>query len=79
MAWSCVGGGAAGAEGQGLLQRAVGMERAVQGGGHGTMVGVKWGIVQCSQTYSLIFLWSGVEPGIGLDDPCGSLPVKDIL
>ena len=33
-AWSCVRGGAAGGEGQGLHQRAVGMERAAQGSGH---------------------------------------------
>ena len=31
----CVRGGAAGGEGQGLLQGAVGMERAAQGSGHG--------------------------------------------
>ena len=35
MAWSCARGGAAGGEGEGLHQREVGMERAVQGGGHG--------------------------------------------
>lgn len=26
-----------------------------------------------------IFGWSRVEPGAGLEDPCGSLPMKDIL
>ena len=34
MAWSCVRGGAAGGEGKGLHQRAVGMEWAAQGSGH---------------------------------------------
>jgi len=34
-AWSCVRGGAAGGEGQGLHQRVVGLERAAQGSGHG--------------------------------------------
>ena len=34
-AWSCVRGGAAGGQGQGLHQRVVGMERAAQGCGHG--------------------------------------------
>jgi len=34
MAWSCVRGGAAGGVGQGLLQRAVGMEQNAQGYGH---------------------------------------------
>ena len=34
-AWSCVRGGAAGGLGQGLHRRAVGMERAAQGSGHG--------------------------------------------
>jgi len=35
MAWSCVKGGTAGGQGKGLHQRAVGMERAAQGSGHG--------------------------------------------
>lgn len=34
-AWSCVRGGAAGGEGKGLHQRAVGMEQPAQGSGHG--------------------------------------------
>ena len=34
-AWNCVRGGAAGGEGKGLHQRAVGMEQAAQGSGHG--------------------------------------------
>ena len=25
------------------------------------------------------FGWSFAEPGVGLDDPCGSLPTSDIL
>ena len=33
-AWSCVRGGAAGGEGQGVPQRAVGMEQPAQGSGH---------------------------------------------
>ena len=35
-AWSCVRGGAAGGWGQGLHQRAVGMEQPAQGSGHGS-------------------------------------------
>ena len=35
-AWSCVRGGAAGGEGQGLRQRAVGMEQNARGSGYGT-------------------------------------------
>ena len=34
-AWSCVRGGAAGGEGKGLHQRAVGMEQPAQGSEHG--------------------------------------------
>ena len=30
-------------------------------------------------TYSLIFDWSRVEPGVILDDPYGSIPTQDIL
>ena len=33
-AWSCVRGGAAGGQGNGLRQRAVSMERAAQSSGH---------------------------------------------
>jgi len=36
--------------------------------------GVQEACGQCSQTYGLIFGWSCVEPGVGLSDPCGSLP-----
>lgn len=32
-----------------------------------------------SQTYGLIFGWSCMEPGVGLDDPLRSLPIWDIL
>ena len=34
---------------------------------------------QCSQMYGLMFGWSSVEPGVGLDDPYGSLPTWIIL
>ena len=34
---------------------------------------------QCSQIYGLIFEWSCVEPGVGLNDPYRSLPVLNIL
>lgn len=34
---------------------------------------------QRSQTHSLIFGWFFVEPGVGLSDPCGSLPTWEIL
>ena len=30
-------------------------------------------------TYGLNFVWFCVEPGVGFDDPCGSLPTWDIL
>ena len=33
-AWSCVRGGAAGGEGKGLHQRAMGMDQPAQGSGH---------------------------------------------
>ena len=58
-AWSCVRGGAAGGEGQGLHQRVVGIERAAQGCGHGP---------ECwSSTLSDIGFdlgWCCVEPGV---------------
>lgn len=34
---------------------------------------------QCSQTQGLNFELSCVEPGVGIHDPCGSLPARDIL
>jgi len=54
--------------GGGLRQRAVGMERAP------LAAGVQGAFGQCSQTQSLDFGWSCVKPGVGLGDPCGSLP-----
>ena len=34
---------------------------------------------QHSQTKDSNVGWSCVEPGVGLDDPCGSLPTQNIL
>ena len=34
---------------------------------------------QSSQTYDLIFEQLCVEPGVGLNDPYGSLPTQDSL
>ena len=65
-AWSCVRGGTAGGEGQGLHQRAVGMERAAQGNRHG---------LEC---WSSRGIWM-VQPEAGSDDPCRSLPTRDIF
>lgn len=41
--------------------------------------GVKGVSGQRSQRYGLIFGWSSVEPGVVLDDPCGSLSTQDVL
>lgn len=57
-AWSCVRGGAAGCEGQGLHQRAVGMEQPAQGSTGLCRVQGVFG--QCSQSCGLIFVWSCV-------------------
>ena len=58
--------------GQGLHQRAVGMEQAPQ-------EGVQGALEQCSQKYRLLFVRCCVEPGVGLEDPHRSLPIQDIL
>ena len=53
--------------------------QAPQGSGHGTepdRAQEAFGLF--SQTYGLISGWSHVEPGVGLDDPCGFLPTQDI-
>ena len=56
------------------------LEKAPQGNSHGTeLARVQETSGQHSQTYDLIFGWSCVEPGVGLSDPCGSLPTWDIL
>jgi len=41
--------------------------------------GVQGTFGQHSQTLGLNFVWSCVEPGVGLGDPCGSLPTQGIL
>ena len=71
-AWSCDWGGAAGGWGQGPHQRAVGMERAAQGSGHGPECFGAFG--QCSQTQGLDFGWCCIQPGVGLSDPHGYSP-----
>ena len=56
------------------------VEQPPQGSGNGTeLAGVQEVSEQCSQTYNLISGWSCVEPGVGLDDPYGSIPTQDIL
>ena len=56
------------------------MEQAPQGSGHGTeLVRVQGVSGQCSQTHGLIFGWCCMEQGVGLYDPYGSLPTRDIL
>jgi len=52
-AWSCVRGGAAGGEGKGLHQRAVGMEQPAQGSGMAPNAGAQGAFGQCSQTLGL--------------------------
>ena len=32
-----------------------------------------------SQMGGLSFVWSCMELGFGLNDPCGSLPIRDVL
>ena len=56
------------------------MEQASQGSGHGTKpAGVQYAVGQHSQTHSLFFGWFFEDPGVGLNDPCGSLPTQDVL
>ena len=51
-----------------------GVEQAPQGSGHGPKLPqVQEAFGQCSWTYSLIFGWSCVQPGAGLDNHCASL------
>ena len=78
-AWSCVRGGAAGGQGQGLLQRAVGMEQNAQGCGHGPEQPEFRKLWTPLSDIGSDFLWSCVEPGVGLIDPYGSIPIQDFL
>jgi len=56
------------------------MEGAPQGSGHSTELDrVQEASGQCSHPYGLSFVWSCVEPGVGLDDPSGSLPTQGII
>jgi len=76
-AWSCVRGGAGGVWGQGLHQRAVGMEQAAAGCGHSPQCqsfGSVWTALSDIESG-----WSCVEPGAGLSDPCGFFTTWDIL
>jgi len=41
--------------------------------------GVQEAFGQWSETLSLNFGWSSVEPGAGINGPCGSLPTQDIM
>jgi len=78
-AWSCVRGGAAGGEGKGLRERAVGMEQPAQGSGHGLKLLELRERLDSALRY-WYWIWGGaVEPRVGLGDPCGSLSVWDIL
>ena len=74
MAWSCVRGGAARSVGQGLHQRAVGMERAAQGRWHGPSAGVQAAFGHHSQTSVSILrgpVWSQ-----GLDSMIPVCPIQ---
>ena len=74
-AWSCVRGGAAGGQGKGLHQGLVGAQnRLVRVTAPSARVQGVFG--QCSQTQDWDFGWCCVEPGVGLSDPCGSLPTQ---
>lgn len=60
-----------------------------EGRGHGTgspgqssrpqAAGTQGAFGQQSQTFGLMFGWCCVEPGVGLHDPCGSVPAWDVL
>ena len=60
-----------------------------ENGGHGTGFPGHWAqsqatrvqeaFGQCSQTSGWNLGWSSVEPGVGLNDPSGSLSICDIL
>ena len=75
------GEGQAGCQGKVLHPeggRALG--QAPQGSGHSIEpAGVQEAFGQLAQALGLIFGWSYVEPGVGCDDPCGSLPTWNIL
>ena len=73
-----VRGGAAGGEGKGLHQRAVGMERAAQGSGHGPECQSSRIVFECSKTQDLIFGCSCMKLGVGLSDPGGFLPTHQL-
>ena len=54
--------------------------QAPQGSSHSTEpAGAQEVFGQHSQTHGLFFWGSCMEPGVGLDDPCGSLPTLYIL
>ena len=54
------------------------LEQPLQGIGCGTdPIREKKRSGQHTWTYGLIFSWFCVEPGVGLSDPYGSLPVHD--
>ena len=78
-AWSCVRGGAAGGEGQGLHQRAVGMEGAAQGSGHGPKGRISRSFWTALSGSGCRFWVACVELGVGLDSPCGCLPTQNVL
>lgn len=48
----------------------------LQGRGHGRSCAYTSG--QHFQAYGLIFGWASIEPGVGLNDPDGSLLAQDI-
>ena len=56
------------------------MEQASQGSGHSPKpVGVQAAFEPYSQAQDLNFGWFCVEPGAGLADTCGYLPIQGIL
>jgi len=74
---------------QGRVRWRLGKGSSPENSGHGTGcpgqwsrpqgIGVQRVFGQHSQTYYLIFGWPCVEPRVGLNDPCGSLPTWDTL
>ena len=75
--------GAGTGEGQAVYQEKVlhpegcwTLGQAPQGRGHHHPARVPEALGQRSQTHGLIFGWSFEDPGVGLDDPCRSLPTQ---
>lgn len=57
----------------------MGIAQTPQGSGHGSKLLEFKESLDDSQTQGLHFGWFCVEPGVGLNDSCGSLPTGDTL